>query len=316
MYESMANMGDTNNITRYYTADDMKAAGISNIAGGGLYHWSWVPVFNQSEEPEPMWWLFQQHKTELTVEPAEAEMPTNSTLQLTASKDAVWTSSDDSIATVDENGLVTALRDGKVTITAEADGETAESEIQTRFYDVNDRNQYYYNPVYWAADNGITTGYDKVYFGPQQNCTRRELSIFLWRLAGKPSASGALPFSDLGKYTRSTDTYKAILWCYNNGIVKGYGDGTFKPDAPIVRKDTMIMLYRLAGKPGVSGTLQFPDARALGYGPDTDTYRSIVWGTQLGITKGYSDGTFKPLANCLREHIVTFVYRYAQQYSK
>jgi hypothetical protein len=69
-------------------------------------------------------------------------------------------------------------------------------------------------------------------------------------------------------------------------------------------------------KPAVSGTLKFPDARALGYGPETDTYKSIVWGTQLEITKGYSDGSFKPLANCLREHIVTFVYRYDQKYNQ
>ena len=248
------------------------------------------------------------------------EMATETDTKLTAAvrpsgadQTVTWTSSDDNIARVDSAGKVTALRYGTVTITAASKADhslTASCTIQTRFYDVNDSSKYYYKPVYWAADNGITTGYDRVYFGPQQNCTRRELSIFLWRLAGKPAASGSLPFSDTGKYAKTTDSYKAILWCYTNGIVKGYSDGTFKPDNPIVRKDTMIMLYRLAGKPAVSGTLKFPDARALGYGPETDTYRAIVWGTQLEITKGYSDGSFKPLANCLREHIVTFVYRF------
>jgi hypothetical protein len=74
------------------------------------------------------------------------------------------------------------------------------------------------------------------------------------------------------------------------------------------------MLYRYEGKPPVSGTLIFPDAIALGYGPETDTYKSIVWGTNLGITKGYSDGTFRPLANCLREHIVTFIFRYVHSF--
>jgi len=253
------------------------------------------------------------------------EMATQTNTKLTAiiqpsdaDQSAIWTSSDENIATVDSTGKVTALRYGKVTITAISKADSslrASCTIQTRFYDVNDSAKYYYKPVYWAADNGITTGYDKVYFGPQQNCTRRELSIFLWRLAGKPAASGSLPFSDTGKYAKTTDSYKAILWCYTNGIVKGYSDGTFKPDNPIVRKDTMIMLYRLAKKPAVSGTLKFPDARALGYGPETDTYKSIVWGTQNGITNGYSDGSFKPLANCLREHIVTFVYRYDQKYN-
>jgi uncharacterized protein YjdB len=253
------------------------------------------------------------------------EMATESTYKLTstiqpadADQSVTWTSSDESIAKVDSTGKVTALRYGKVTITASSKADSslrASCTIQTRFYDVNDSGKYYYKPVYWAADNGITTGYDKVYFGPQQNCTRRELSIFLWRLAGKPSATGTLPFSDTGKYAKTTDSYKAILWCYTNGIVKGYGDGSFCPDNPIVRKDTMIMLYRLAGKPEVTGTLKFPDARALGYGPETDTYKSIVWGTQNGITNGYADGSFKPNANCLREHIVTFVYRYDQKYN-
>jgi hypothetical protein len=252
-------------------------------------------------------------------------MATQETLQLKAAvlpaeadQSVTWTSSDENIARVDSAGKVTALRYGTVTITAASKADhslTASCTIQTRFYDVNDTGKYYYKPVYWAADSGITTGYDRVYFGPQQNCTRRELSIFLWRLAGKPEASGTLPFSDTGKYTETTDTYKAILWCYTNGIVKGYSDGTFRPDNAIVRKDTMIMLYRLAGKPSVSGTLKFPDARALGYGPETDTYKSIVWGTQNGITNGYADGSFKPNTNCLREHIVTFVYRYDQKFN-
>ena len=248
------------------------------------------------------------------------EMATETNTKLTATiqpsgadQSVTWTSSDESIARVDSAGKVTALRYGKVTITAASKADSslrASCTIQTRFYDVNDSSKYYYKPVYWAADSGITTGYDKVYFGPRQNCTRRELSIFLWRLAGKPAVSGSLPFSDTGKYAKTTDSYKAILWCYTNGIVKGYSDGTFRPDNPIVRKDTMIMLYRLAGKPSVSGSLKFPDARSLGYGPETDTYKSIVWGTQNGITNGYADSSFKPLANCLREHIVTFVYRF------
>lgn len=246
---------------------------------------------------------------------------TNTSLQLKAtvepkgsSQKVIWKSSDESVATVSASGKVDVKKYGNAFITATlADDELVKAfcSISPRFYDVNDTGKYYYKPVYWAADNGITTGYDKVYFGPQRNCTRRELSIFLWRLAGKPYAEGNLPFKDTGKYAETTDSYKAILWCYTAGIVKGYGDGTFRPDNSIVRKDTMIMLYRLADRPAVTGTMKFPDVIKLGLGPTTDTYRSIIWGTELGITKGYSDGSFKPNDNCLREHIVTFIYRYA-----
>lgn len=77
----------------------------------------------------------------------------------------------------------------------------------------------------------------------------------------------------------------------------------------------MIMLYRLNGKPNVSGSMKFKDVAAMNYAKTSDTYRSIIWGTEKGITNGYSDGNFKPLDNCLREHIVTFIYRYDQKFN-
>ena len=253
----------------------------------------------------------------IDIDESSAEMATQSTLKLNAAVSGenqdmvVWTSSDPDIAIVDSTGLVTALRYGKATITAASAYNSSISdtcEIQTRFYDVNDPSKYYYNPVYWAADKGITTGYDRVYFGPQKNCTRQELAIFLWRLAGEPSATGNLPFSDT-KYSKTSASYKAILWCSQQGIVKGYSDGTFRPKNNVTRKDTLIMLYRLAGKPEVSGTITFPDVVKENYAPGSDTYKAILWGVQNGITNGYKDGNFQPKTNCLREHIVTFIYR-------
>ena len=245
---------------------------------------------------------------------------TNTSIQMKATvepdyydQEVVWHSSDESVASVNEDGVVTVKRYGQASISAtlaDDDSVKAFCLISPRFYDVNDTGKYYYKPVYWAADNEITTGYDKVYFGPQKNCTRRELSIFLWRLAGKPYAEGNLPFSDTVKYDQSSDSYKAILWCYLAGIVKGYNDGTFRPNNSIVRKDTLIMLYRLAKKPEVTGTIEFPDVVKLNYSKSSDTYKAILWGVQTGITNGYKDGNFKPNANCLREHIVTFIYRY------
>ena len=255
----------------------------------------------------------------VTLNKTEAEMPTESTLQLAATvepsdadnKKIIWTSSDEEIATVDQNGKVTALRYGKVTITATAEADSnayATCEIQTRFYDVNDPKKYYYEPVYWAADNEITTGYDRVYFGPQKNCTRQELAIFLWRLAGKPAVSGELPFSDT-KYKEESASFQAILWCSQQGIVRGYSDGTFKPKANVSRKDTLIMLYRLAGKPEVEGEIKFPDVVKMNLSKTSDTYKAILWGVNNGITNGYKDGNFQPKTKCQREHIVTFIYR-------
>ncbi len=184
------------------------------------------------------------------------------------------------------------------------------------FTDVPLTGKYYSEPVYWAAENGITTGYSDGTFGVGRNCERRELMIFLWRFAGCPSGydDARTMFNDLGSYGPTSATNQAIAWAYKEGITKGYADGGFHPKSSIVRKDVMIMLYRLAEKPQVSGTLTFTDCK--GYKQGTDTYNAILWGSNNGITKGYTSGQyagqFGANLDCLREQIVTFLYRYDQ----
>ena len=197
-------------------------------------------------------------------------------------------------------------------------GSNATNKLNVLFTDVTRSGDYYFNPVYWAAENGITNGYTsgqyKGKFGVGLDCQRRELLIFLWRYAGQPTGYGDARkmFNDLGSYAPSSATNQAIAWACSEGITKGYSDGGFHPTAPIVRKDVMILLYRLAGKPAVSGTLSFPDCK--GYNKSSDTYKAILWGSQKGITKGYNSGPYKGKfgvgLNCLREQIVTFLYRY------
>ena len=252
------------------------------------------------------------------VYPNYVSLPTNSTYQLSwysvpLSNHIIWSSSDSSVASVNQSGQITAHKYGSVTInaTASVSGSITDSIIvQTRYYDVNDMSKYYFNPVYWAADHAITRGYNDVYFGPSETCDRKSVAIFLWRLSGRPEAEGTVSFTDVN-YQPSTDTYKAILWASVNGIVNGYSDGTFRPNNPITRKDAAIMLYRLNGRPQISGEMPFQDVIDLNYPESSDTYKSILWASRCGITHGYTDGTFRPLDNCIRADIVTFLYRYA-----
>ena len=73
---------------------------------------------------------------------------------------------------------------------------------------------------------------------------------------------------------------------------------------PCTRGQIMTFIWRYAGEPKPrSNVSPFKDKL-------TPAYRTaILWGSALGITKGYSDGTFKDSVPCTRGQIVTFLYR-------
>ncbi len=166
----------------------------------------------------------------------------------------------------------------------------------------------YYRYVRWAYVNGIVKGTSATTFSPDDDCTRGQLALMLYRLAGKPDVSGVSnPFRDV---KRSDPYYKAVLWAYSEGVVKGTSKTTFNPDGTVTRGQIALMLYRMAGRPAVTG---------LG-NPFTDVsksdpwYAAVLWAADAGVTKGTSPTTFSPAASCARYQLVTFLYRYNELY--
>ena len=173
------------------------------------------------------------------------------------------------------------------------------------FKDVYSSSLYYYNAVYWALDAGITNGYfNKSWFKPADACTREQMVTFLWRMAGSPEpASTSRPFTDVSS---SAYYYKAVIWAAEQGITKGYSNGTFGVGKVCLREHAMTFLWRMAGSPEPSSSNStFSDLKATAY-----YYKAVLWGCENVITKGYANGTFGPSRNCLREHVITFLYRY------
>ena len=100
--------------------------------------------------------------------------------------------------------------------------------------------------------------------------------------------------------------YNAIYWAADAGITKGYPDGTFGIDKNCTRGEMMMFLWRYAGKkePKAVSKSPFKDV------PKTHTfYKAILWGSQKGITKGYSDGTFGVNRNVTRGECMMFLWR-------
>ena len=140
-----------------------------------------------------------------------------------------WRSSMPSVVRVSENGTAEALSCGTARIRGiNADGQTVLlCDVRTRFTDVTDPSLFYYEPVYWAANGGITTGFSDGTFRPIGNCTRAAVVTFLWRLAGRPTyLEYESTFTDL---TGNPEFDSAILWAADMGITTGWreSDGTY-----------------------------------------------------------------------------------------
>lgn len=173
------------------------------------------------------------------------------------------------------------------------------------FIDVKS-DAYYYSPVLWAVENGITTGTTETTFSPKTDCTRAQVVMFLWRVAGCPEEEiNENPFSDISEGSRF---YSAIVWAFNHGITTGYTDGTFRPNDPVRRAEYITLQYRAAGEPEVTLTENpFSDVTKDKF---PHFYNAILWASENGITEG-KDGKFLPNDNCSRANVVTFLYREA-----
>ena len=161
---------------------------------------------------------------------------------------------------------------------------------------------YYEDAVDWAVENGITKGTDDTHFSPDGICTRAQAVTFLWRTAGSPaSKTSTMPFTDVpvGSYY-----YDAVLWAVENGITKGTSDTTFSPNMTCSRAQIVTFLWRSEKSPAAGTANPFADVKSTAYYAD-----AVLWAVKENITKGTTNTTFSPNADCTRAQIVTFLWR-------
>ena len=178
----------------------------------------------------------------------------------------------------------------------------ANSNPQTGVFVDVPEGSYYEEAVAWAVENGITKGTSDTTFDPNGICTRAQAVTFLWRTAGSPAPkTSTMPFTDVkaGSYY-----YDAVLWAVENGITKGTSATTFSPDADCTRAQIVTFLWRAQKSPAADSVNPFTDVAADAYYVD-----AVLWAVEEKVTKGTSETTFSPDADCTRAQIVTFLYR-------
>ena len=119
--------------------------------------------------------------------------------------------------------------------------------------------------------------------------TRVLLAQTLWTLFDRPAAEGEVYFSDL---PADTDAAQAIRWAAQSGLIVGYGDGTFRPDEPVTREQTAVILCRYAALRGAD-TSAAGDLAAWSDGSSVSPWaqQAMLWAVQSGTIAAHGDGT-------------------------
>lgn len=181
--------------------------------------------------------------------------------------------------------------------------------IQTLFSDVMDPSKTYYDPIYWAVDEKITSISKGAYlFHPEKPCTMEQVFTFLWRMMGRPDSEVSVEYTDV-----ETDTwyYKPICWATETGLISGQTDesGKFGVGTPCTREQCILFLHHLAGTPKPAAVHPFSDIEA-----GSPYEEAISWAREQRITVGLNDGTgrFGAGMPCTRAAVITFLYRFSQ----
>ncbi len=177
------------------------------------------------------------------------------------------------------------------------------------FTDVS-KDSPYYDGIKFVYEKGIMKGVTPTTFEPGTAVTRGMLVTLLYRCEGSPAVTGA-SFTDVAAGRYFTD---AVAWAAKNGIVTGFSDGTFRPDAPVSRQQLAVILFRYAGYKGMTAvTLEenlngFTDESAIsGY-----AISAMNWAVGQGLVNGFSDGSVRPTEGASRAQTATVLMRLLQ----
>ena len=148
-----------------------------------------------------------------------------------------------------------------------------------------------------ATITGYINGYPDGTFRPGKSMTRAEAASILAKLQRLPLTNSGKPaFSDANGW------YNAVINAVvKAGYMKGYPDGSFKPDKPITRAEFATMLSHFMSAKTASNP--FTDAKG------NWAQEAIDKAYAQGIIKGYEDNTFHPTADVSRAEAVAMVNR-------
>ena len=170
---------------------------------------------------------------------------------------------------------------------------------------------WYEDAVRYVYENGLMTGTGADTFAPDQPTSRAMIATILWRMAGSPVVNYLMDYDDVDP---SAWYGEAVRWASSAGVVTGYGDGTFGPDALITREQLAVMLYRFAAfrgydvSAGGMAVREFDD-----YGDISDwALEAMAWAVDAGLLGGKEGNVLDPAGTATRAEVAAVLQRFLE----
>ena len=165
-------------------------------------------------------------------------------------------------------------------------------------------NAWFHDYVFDMAGRGIIKGYEDNTFRPNNYITRAEFITMLMRALGKAVAinSSMKPFNDVTPYPGEWYSEDVIMASYM-GYIKGYDDGTFRPNSYITRAEAIQIAYNASNQLKSIQVIDQPLNTLINFsdvGKDDWFMPPVAAGYHYGIINGVTLTTFEPNRNITR----------------
>lgn len=153
----------------------------------------------------------------------------------------------------------------------------------------------------WYADEALTSKITSVKMDENKTVYAG------WKENEKPKTDDhECPSAHLKDVDENAWYHEYIDYVVEKGLMEGMADDLFGPNVTTSRAMIVAILYRLEGKPAVTGTSPFDDVKDGRWYTD-----AIIWANRNGIVEGYGNGKFGPSDLITREQFAAIMYRYA-----
>ncbi|MBB6671941.1 DUF2252 family protein [Cohnella nanjingensis] len=168
--------------------------------------------------------------------------------------------------------------------------------------------------AYWAkpeiellATKGIMNGTSATAFSPRASTTRAEFAALLSRAMALRAPASPAAFTDVTATAWYADVIGAA---HQAGLIDGFTDDTYQPNAPITREQIAVLIGRaakLAGKPLTAGqsAQPFKDQALIG----AWAREAVMAAQAAGIVQGHTDNTFAPAQAVTRAEAAVMLSR-------